>query len=63
MEDFTIEGSNSLQTASMFAEAALITDPDKAVLKHLYQSNNRDPAQVLIPTLVVVGDQDPYAPL
>mmetsp|Transcript_1604 Transcript_1604/g.1951 ORF Transcript_1604/g.1951 Transcript_1604/m.1951 type:complete len:400 (+) Transcript_1604:146-1345(+) len=63
MEDFTIEGSISLETASRFAEAALITDPHKAVWKDLYQFNNLDPAQVQIPTLVVAGDQDPYAPL
>ena len=63
MEDFTIEGSNSIETVSRFAEAALIIDPDKSVWKHLYQFNNLDPAQVLVPTLVVIGDQDPYAPL
>lgn len=63
MEDFTIEGSICRETASRFAEAALITDPHKAVWKHLYQFNNLDPAQVRVPTLVVAGDQDPYAPL
>jgi len=63
MEDFTIEGSISRETASRFAEAAVITDPQKAVWKNLYQFNNLDPAQVQIPTLVAAGDQDPYAPL
>ena len=47
----------------MFAEAALVTDPIKAVWKHVYQFNNCDPARVHVPTLVVAGDQDPYAPL
>lgn len=63
MEDFTIEGSISRETAIKFGEAAIVTDPKKANWKHLYQFNNLDPAQVHVPTLVVAGDQDPYAPL
>jgi pimeloyl-ACP methyl ester carboxylesterase len=63
MEDFTIEGTISQETAIAFAEAALISDPHKANWKHLYQFNTLDPARVHVPTLVVAGDQDPYAPL
>jgi pimeloyl-ACP methyl ester carboxylesterase len=63
MEDFTIEGTIPHETAMRFAEAALISDPSKAVWKHLYQFNNIDPGRVHVPTLVVCGDQDPYAPL
>lgn len=63
IEDFTIEGSIPHETATQFAKAALESDPVKAVWKHLYQFNNCDPGRVHIPTLIVAGDQDPYAPL
>ena len=63
IEDFTIENTIPQEPARMFAEAALVTDPIKAVWKHLYQFNNCDPARVNVPTLVIGGDQDPYAPL
>jgi len=63
IEDFTVQGTIPPEPARLFAEAALVSDPIKAVWKHLYQFNNCDPARVHIPTLVVAGDQDPYAPL
>lgn len=63
MEDFTIEGTISHDTAMQFAEASMVSDPVKANWQHLYQFNNLDPARVHVPTLVVAGDQDPYAPL
>jgi len=63
MEDFTIEGSIPPATARYFAQAALTTDPIKAQWKNLTEFNNCDPHRVLVPTLLVAGDQDPYAPL
>lgn len=63
MEDFTIEGTINMETALEFGQASIISDPSKAQWKHLYQFNNLDPARVHVPTLVVAGDQDPYAPL
>lgn len=63
VEDFTIEGTIPPEPACKFAEAALISDPVKARWRHLYQFNNCDPARINIPTLVLAGDQDPYAPL
>eukprot|EP00540_Astrosyne_radiata_P022496 CAMPEP_0116857154 /NCGR_PEP_ID=MMETSP0418-20121206/20368_1 /TAXON_ID=1158023 /ORGANISM="Astrosyne radiata, Strain 13vi08-1A" /LENGTH=124 /DNA_ID=CAMNT_0004490751 /DNA_START=178 /DNA_END=552 /DNA_ORIENTATION=+ len=63
VEDFTIEGSIPPEPAMRFAEVALQSDPIKARWTHLYQFNNCDPARVTVPTLVVAGDQDPYAPL
>lgn len=63
IEDFTVEGTIPHKAARMFAEAALISDPIKAVWTHLYQFNNCDPGRVHVPTLVVAGDQDPYAPV
>jgi len=63
IEDFTVEGSIPPEPAILFAEAALQADPYKAEWKYLSQFNTLDPAQVHVPTLVVAGDQDPYAPL
>ena len=63
IEDFTLEGSIPPEPAKLFAQAALTSDPIKAVWKHLYQFNNCDPARVQHATLVIGGDQDPYAPL
>jgi pimeloyl-ACP methyl ester carboxylesterase len=63
IEDFTVEGTIPPEPARWFAQAALISDPIKAVWRSNYQFNNCDPARVHIPTLVVAGDQDPYAPL
>ena len=60
IEDFTVEGTIPPDPARLFAEAALVADPIKAVWKHLYQFNNCDPARVHVPCLVVAGDQDPY---
>lgn len=53
MEDFTIEGTINEEPARLFAEAALLADPVKAVWKHLYQFNNCDAARIHVPTLVV----------
>lgn len=63
VEDFTIEGTIAERVAREFADAALTSDPIKAVWRSLYQFNNIDPARVRCPTLLVAGDQDPYAPL
>lgn len=63
IEDFTVEGSIPPAAAIEFAEAALASDPRKARWNLLCQFNNCDPARVHVPTLVVAGDQDPYAPL
>jgi len=63
IEDFTVDGSIPPEPAILFAEAALLADPHKAEWKFLSQFNTLDPARVHIPTLVIAGDQDPYAPL
>jgi pimeloyl-ACP methyl ester carboxylesterase len=63
IEDFTVEGTIPPKPARMFAEAALICDPIKAVWTQQYQFNNCDPGRIHVPTLVVAGDQDPYAPV
>jgi pimeloyl-ACP methyl ester carboxylesterase len=63
VEDFTVEGTIPFETARLFAEAGLLSDPLKAQWKHVHQFNNCDPGRIHAPTLVVAGDQDPYAPL
>jgi pimeloyl-ACP methyl ester carboxylesterase len=63
IEDFTIQGTIAPEPACHFAETALLSDPIKAAWKHLHQFNNCDPGRINVPTLVVGGDQDPYAPL
>lgn len=63
IEDFTVEGTIPPEPARLFAEAALVADPVKAVWRHQYQFNNCDPARVHVPCLVVAGDQDPYCGL
>jgi len=63
MEDFTVEGTIPPEPALRFGEAALVADPNKAIWTHVYQFNNVDPSRVHVPTLVVAGDQDPYAPM
>ena len=57
VEDFTIEGSIPPETASKFAEAALLSDPIRAKWNSLYQFNTCDPARVHLPTLVVSQNQ------
>jgi pimeloyl-ACP methyl ester carboxylesterase len=56
IEDFTIEGTIPPEAARIFAEAALLSDPIKAVWKQLHQFNNCDPARIHVPTLVVSGE-------
>lgn len=63
IEDFTMEGTIAPEPARQFAHAALLCDPSKAQWTLLHEFNNVDPARVHVPTLVVAGDQDPYAPL
>jgi pimeloyl-ACP methyl ester carboxylesterase len=63
ISDFTVEGTIPPEPARSFAEAALLSDPIKAVWRNLYQFNNCDPARVHVPCLVIAGDQDPYSSL
>lgn len=49
--------------ARRFAEAALVSDPIKMQWMNLCQLNECHPSLVKVPTLVIAGDQDPYAPL
>jgi len=63
IEDFTVEGSIPPEPAMEFANAALVSDPVKAKWSGLHEFNVLDPSRINVPTLVVAGDQDPYAPM
>lgn len=67
MEDFT-NVSNEARifppiSARLFAEAALVCDPIKVQWGNLHQLNECHPSLVKVPTMVIAGDQDPYAPM
>lgn len=62
MEDFTNEGMFPPLSAKLFAEAALVSDPIKVQWWNLHQLNECHPNLVNVPTMVIAGDQDPYAP-
>jgi pimeloyl-ACP methyl ester carboxylesterase len=53
------------KSAKLFANAALISDPIKVQWWNLHQLNECHPSKIttLTPTMVVVGDNDPYAPM
>jgi pimeloyl-ACP methyl ester carboxylesterase len=58
-EDFT----HNHVVSNWFAEAALICDPIKVQWWNLHQLNECHPSLVKVPTMVIAGDQDPYAPM
>lgn len=51
------------ENARLFAEAALASNPIKAQWWNLHQLNECHPSLVKVPTMVIAGDQDPYAPM
>eukprot|EP00579_Thalassiosira_antarctica_P006727 CAMPEP_0201884460 /NCGR_PEP_ID=MMETSP0902-20130614/17256_1 /ASSEMBLY_ACC=CAM_ASM_000551 /TAXON_ID=420261 /ORGANISM="Thalassiosira antarctica, Strain CCMP982" /LENGTH=445 /DNA_ID=CAMNT_0048413435 /DNA_START=103 /DNA_END=1440 /DNA_ORIENTATION=+ len=67
MEDFTSVSNEARLfppvSAKLFAEAALVSDPIKVQWWNLHQLNECHPALVKVPTMVIAGDQDPYAPI
>ena len=67
MEDFTSVSNEARifppKSAKLFAETALVSDPIKVQWWNLHQLNECRPSSVKVPTLVIAGDQDPYAPL
>jgi len=67
MEDFTNVGNEARifppVSAKLFADAALVSDPIKVQWWNLHQLNECHPSLVKVPTMVIAGDQDPYAPM
>jgi pimeloyl-ACP methyl ester carboxylesterase len=62
-EDFRIPGSISQAAIDAFVQQALAADPVRMDWRAADQWNALDPAQVRVPTLVIHGEQDPYAPV
>ncbi|KAL7544993.1 hypothetical protein ACHAWF_008362 [Thalassiosira exigua] len=60
LEDFTLPGTICDEAALTFSKLALAVDPVKAAWDELHEFNVCNPALVHVPTLVIVGAQDPY---
>eukprot|EP00986_Skeletonema_menzelii_P005597 scaffold2084_cov155-Skeletonema_menzelii.AAC.18 len=60
LEDFTLPGTICDEAALEFSSVALAVDTVKAAWDELHEFNVCNPALVHVPTLVIVGAQDPY---
>jgi len=60
LEDFTLPGTICDEAALTFSKLALQVDTVKAVWDELHEFNMCNPALLHIPTMVIVGGQDPY---
>eukprot|EP00584_Thalassiosira_punctigera_P015780 CAMPEP_0172555380 /NCGR_PEP_ID=MMETSP1067-20121228/58385_1 /TAXON_ID=265564 ORGANISM="Thalassiosira punctigera, Strain Tpunct2005C2" /NCGR_SAMPLE_ID=MMETSP1067 /ASSEMBLY_ACC=CAM_ASM_000444 /LENGTH=474 /DNA_ID=CAMNT_0013343897 /DNA_START=76 /DNA_END=1500 /DNA_ORIENTATION=- len=60
LEDFTLPGTICDEAALCYSRLALQVDPIKAAWDEMHEFNVLNPAMVHVPTLVVVGAQDPY---
>ena len=60
LEDFTLPGTICDEAALTFSKLALTVDKIKAPWDELHEFNICNPALLHIPTLVIVGAQDPY---
>jgi pimeloyl-ACP methyl ester carboxylesterase len=62
-EDFRVPGSISAAGIEAFVAQALAADPVRMDWRGSEQWNALDPAAVTVPTLLIHGEQDPYAPV
>ena len=62
-EDFITPGTMSEAAIEEYVRASLAADPVRVDWKDLHQFNRLDPRRVSIPTLIIHGERDPYAPL
>ena len=60
--DFITPGAMSEKAIVAFVAAALAADPIRTDWRHLEQWNAVDPAKIVIPTLLIQGASDPFAP-
>ncbi len=61
--DFIIPGNISQQAIDAFVEQSLAADPVRSDWRGSDQWNALDPSKVTVPTLVLHGGADPYAPV
>jgi pimeloyl-ACP methyl ester carboxylesterase len=62
-EDFISPGTISQAAVDAYVRAALEADPVRVDWARLHEFDELDAAQVTVPTLVIHGDRDPYAPI
>jgi len=60
--DFILPGSISQEAIEEYVREALEADPVRTDWNRLDEWNELDPARVLVPTLLLQGEKDPYAP-
>lgn len=61
-EDFIVKGAISQAGSNAFAAAAVAADPIRADWRGSEQWNALKPEDVSVPTLLIHGESDPYAP-
>jgi pimeloyl-ACP methyl ester carboxylesterase len=62
-EDFIAKGASSPAMIAAFVETALASDPVRNDWRDLDQFAELDGSQLRVPTLLLQGEQDPYAPV
>ncbi len=60
-EDFITEGAISERAVRAYVAAALAADPIRVDWRRLHEFAALDPGQVMVPTLLVHGEFDPYS--
>src|SRR5262249_50780597 len=63
VSDFITPQAISQKVIDAYVAAALKADPVRVDWRELQKYDELDPAKVLIPTLVIHGERDPYAPI
>ncbi|MFK8017315.1 MAG: alpha/beta hydrolase [Gammaproteobacteria bacterium] len=61
--DFIVPGSISQRAIDAYVAAALAADPVRVDVRSVDQYNALDASKIMVPTLVIVGEHDPIAPL
>jgi pimeloyl-ACP methyl ester carboxylesterase len=61
-EDFITPGTISQAAIDAYVRVALEADPIRVDWARMYEFDELDAAEVRVPTLVIHGDRDPYAP-
>ncbi|MCP5048184.1 MAG: alpha/beta hydrolase [bacterium] len=60
--DFITPGSISQKAIDIYVKVSLAADPVRVDWNLLHEFNELDPAKVKVPTLLIHGEHDPYAP-
>lgn len=63
LSDFIIPGNISDAASTAFGKQAVEADPIRSDWRGTYEWNELDPGRVTVPTLLMHGAKDPYAPV